>query len=190
MKGKNKNAKEDEIKEQIAVEDAEQDNEKLIDREEMTDEEYIGCLEEKLGASIAEAAECRQLTQRLQADFDNYRKRNASIAEDMKQIGVSAVAEKLLAVLDNCALARKYVTDESALTGFNMMENQIVSVLEGFGLQEINAEGEPFDAKVMSAVERVKAEGMEGKVTEVVLRGYLLKGKLLRPASVKVGAEA
>lgn len=158
-----------------------------IDRENMSDEQYISALEQKLGQAIAEANTCKALTQRLQADFDNYRKRNNSIAEDMKLLGQSIVIEKLLTVLDNCDLARKYVQDESALTGFNMMENQILSALAGFGLCEVETDGKDFDAKVMQAVERVKDQNNVGKVVEVLAKGYLLGGKLLRPASVKVG---
>lgn len=158
-----------------------------IDRENMSDEQYISALEQKLGQAIAETNTCKALTQRLQADFDNYRKRNNSIAEDMKLLGQSIVIEKLLTVLDNCDLARKYVQDESALTGFNMMENQILSALAGFGLCEVETDGKDFDAKVMQAVERVKDENNVGKVVEVLAKGYLLGGKLLRPASVKVG---
>lgn len=158
-----------------------------IDRDGMNDEQYIAALEQKLGQAIAEANTCKGLTQRLQADFDNYRKRNNSIAEDMKLLGQSIVIEKLLNVLDNCDLARKYIQDQSALTGFNMMENQILTALAGFGLKEVETDGKEFDAKVMQAVERVKDEQNAGKVVEVLAKGYLLNDKLLRPASVKVG---
>lgn len=158
-----------------------------IDREGMTDAEYISALEEKLGQTIAELGSCRAVAMRLQADFDNYRKRNSSIAGEMKSLGQTVVIEKLLTVLDNCDLARKYLTDESALTGFNMMEKQILDALEGFGLSSVEADGKDFDASVMSAVERVKCEDKDGKVVEVLAKGYLLNGKLLRPASVKVG---
>lgn len=158
-----------------------------IDRDGMNDEQYIAALEQKLGQAIAEANTCKGLTQRLQADFDNYRKRNNSIAEDMKLLGQSIVIEKLLTVLDNCDLARKYIQEQSALTGFNMMENQILTALAGFGLKEVETDGKEFDAKVMQAVERVKDEQNAGKVVEVLAKGYLLNDKLLRPASVKVG---
>lgn len=158
-----------------------------IDRESMSDEEYIEALEQKLGQAIAEANTCKGLTQRLQADFDNYRKRNNAIAEDMKLLGQSVVIEKMLTVLDNCDLARKYIQDEAALTGFNMMESQILSALKNFGLEEVETDDKDFDAKYMTAVERVKDEQKQGKVVEVLAKGYMLNGKLLRPASVKVG---
>ena len=175
-----------ETAQQVEVE-TEQKPDIEIDRDGMDDAQYIAALEQKLGQAIAEANTCRGLTQRLQADFDNYRKRNNSIAEDMKLLGQSIVIEKLLTVLDNCDLARKYIQDQSALTGFNMMESQILSALAGFGLCEVETDGKEFDAKVMQAVERVKDEQNVGKVVEVLAKGYLLNGKLLRPASVKVG---
>ncbi len=68
-----------------------------------------------------------------------------------------------------------------------MMEAQILAALDSFGLKEIEAEGKEFDAKLMNAVEREKDEQNAGKVTEVMLKGYTLRGNLLRAASVKVG---
>lgn len=168
--------------------DGEDKGELGLEREGLSDEEYIARLEEKLGQCIADSVMCRNMTQRLQADFDNYRKRNASAGEDMKQLGISLVIEKLLGVLDNCDLARKYLKDEASLTGFNMMETQIINALSSFGLEEVKADGQDFDAKFMNAVERVKAEGKEGKVIEVLAKGYTLNGRLLRPASVMVGS--
>lgn len=167
--------------ERISIDDLE------IDRDTMSDEDYIAALETRLGKAIAEANECKVVAQRLQADFDNYRKRNAQIHEDSKALGQSAVIEKMLTVLDNCDLARKYLQDEAALTGFNMMETQILNALKGFGLLEVDAEGKDFDAKFMNAVEREKNAEMNGKVVAVLQKGYTLNGKLLRPAHVKVG---
>lgn len=182
---------EDKVKEELdkefTVSTPSDDNSLGLDREELGDEKYIEALEEKLGQALAESVMCRNLTQRIQADFDNYRKRNASITEEMKQLGQTMVIEKLLTVLDNCDLARKYVKDESALMGFNMMEQQIISALNSFGLAEVDADGKDFDPKLMNALESVKAEGQESKVVEVISKGFTLNGKLLRPAGVKVG---
>ncbi|MCQ2603412.1 MAG: nucleotide exchange factor GrpE, partial [Clostridia bacterium] len=111
------------------------------------------------------------------------------LAEDMKALGQSMVIEKLLTVLDNCDLARKYIKDESALMGFNMMEQQIISALSSFGLEEIDAADKAFDVKLMNAVETEKVDGKEGMVLEVISKGFTLNGKLLRAAGVKVGKE-
>lgn len=187
----NKKEKKNKVEEQTAPEQEEVveevPEEILIDRGEMTDEEYISALEEKLGEAYATAQECKSVAQRLQADFDNYRKRNNTIAEEMRLLGQSTVIEKMLTVLDNCDLARKYIQDQVALTGFNMMETQIVNALKGFGLETVEVKGKDFDAKFMTAVERVKDEENAGKVVEITQKGYTLNGKLLRPACVKVG---
>ena len=186
---KDKNAKQTAPEEEAVAESAAENAsaEDVIDRENMSDEEYIAALEEKVGKCVAETVSAKNVAMRLQADFDNYRKRNAALSEEMKSLGKATVIEKMLTVLDNCDLARKYLTDEAALTGFNMMERQILDALESFGLKEIEAEGKEFNANVMSAVEREKAEGSEGKVLAVLAKGYTLNGKVLRPASVKVG---
>lgn len=186
---KDKNAKQTAPEEEAVAESAAENAsaEDVIDRENMSDEEYIAALEEKVGKCVAETVSAKNVAMRLQADFDNYRKRNAALSEEMKSLGKAMVIEKMLTVLDNCDLARKYLTDEAALTGFNMMERQILDALESFGLKEIEAEGKEFDAAFMSAVEREKAEGSEGKVLAVLAKGYTLNGKVLRPASVKVG---
>lgn len=183
---KNKVEEEQNVSEQETIEE-QVPEQKVIDRGEMTDEEYISALEEKLGEAYAGAQECKSVAQRLQADFDNYRKRNNAIAEEMRLLGQSTVIEKMLTVLDNCDLARKYIQDQVALTGFNMMETQIVNALKGFGLETVEADGKEFDAKFMTAVERVKDEENAGKVVETTQKGYMLNGKLLRPACVKVG---
>lgn len=158
-----------------------------IAREGMSDEDYISALEYKLATKMVELNSCATLLQRLQADFDNYRRRNASLGEDMKQLGQISVIEKFLTVLDNCELARRYIHDEAALTGFNMMEDQILDILESFGLAMVDTDDADFDARMMSAVDRVKCASRQGKVVEVMAKGYTLNGKLLRPASVKIG---
>ena len=103
------------VEEEKAADSVETETEeKELDRESMSDEEYIAALEERVGKCVAEAASSKNVAMRLQADFDNYRKRNASLAEEMRALGKSMVIEKMLTVLDNCDLARKYISDESA----------------------------------------------------------------------------
>ena len=158
-----------------------------IDRDSMSDEEYIAALEYKLGRALSDLSSYSAVVQRLQADFDNYRRRNATLSEDMKQLGQTSVIEKFLTVLDNCDLARRYIHDEAALTGFNMMEDQILDILESFGLAMVDTDDADFDVRMMSAVDRVKCASRKGMVVEVMAKGYTLNGKLLRPASVKIG---
>ena len=108
MKSKNKA----ELDKEFIVDDAVAKDDLGLDRETLGDDKYIEALEEKLGQALADSVMCRNLTQRLQADFDNYRKRNVGLAEEMKQLGISMVVEKLLGVLDNCA--EIFLSDTSA----------------------------------------------------------------------------
>ncbi|MCM1306828.1 MAG: nucleotide exchange factor GrpE [Bacteroides sp.] len=179
------NRKDSDIENQKQVVDAVYDL--GIDRDKMSDQQYISALEYKLATAMAEVRSYATVMQRLQADFDNYRRRNSTLSEDMKQLGQTSVIEKFLTVLDNCDLARKYIHDEAALTGFNMMEDQILDILESFGLAMVDTDDADFDVRMMSAVDRVKCASRQGKVVEVLAKGYTLNGKLLRPASVKVG---
>lgn len=66
----------------------------MLDREEMGDDKYIEALEERIGQCMAESVSARNIAMRLQADFDNYRKRNAALAEEMKTLGKSMVIER------------------------------------------------------------------------------------------------
>ena len=177
-----------ELDNELASEESVVDGEATLDRGLLGDDKYIEALETKLGEALAEAMTCKNLTQRLQADFDNYRKRNQSLAEEMKQLGISMVVEKLLGVLDNCDLARKYISDQSALQGFNMMEAQILSALDTFGLKEVEAEGKPFDPNFHNAVMQVAPEeGEESGIVKIVLmKGYKMGDKVIRHAMVQV----
>lgn len=158
------------------------------DFEEMTLEEQVSFLEENLGKSIAEAEENKKQAQRLQAEFENYRKRVESHGQEMRKLGIQAVVEKMLEVLDNCDRAREYIKDENALMGFNIMEQQIVIALKSFNLQEADVKvGDVLDVKTMYAIEREANDELDGKVTAVFSKGYMLDGNCIRPAKVKVG---
>ena len=177
-------AKVSEKKEQEAKEEVKQEK----DFEDMTVEEQVEFLEESLGKSIAEAEENKKQAQRLQAEFENYRKRMESHGQEMRKLGIQAVVEKMLEVLDNCDRAREYIKDENALMGFNIMEKQIVIALKSFNLQEADVKvGDVLDVKTMYAIEREANDELDGKVTAVFSKGYMLDGICIRPAKVKVG---
>ena len=105
--------------------------EKIIDdgvsKEEMSPEQYVEYLETTIGKTFAEAQDCKNQAQRIQAEFENYRKRNESFGQEMRQLGIAAVVEKMIEVLDNCDRARVYIKDENSLMGFNIMVHQITS---------------------------------------------------------------
>ena len=152
--------------------------------EQQTKKELI----ETVKANEAYAEECKTVAQRLQADFENYKKRTAKNGEYMKQLGQEIIMSDLIAVLDNCNLARKYITNKDALVGFTMMEDQLNKAMSQYGLNEIEVQiGDAFDPKIMNAQERVKKEGQEGKVIEIVSKGYCINDKQVRAVTVIIG---
>ena len=178
---KSKVSPKEETKKQEAVDEG-------VDKDEMSPEEYVNFLEESLGKALAEARDNKNQAQRLQAEFENYRKRMESHGQEMRKLGIQAVVEKMLEVLDNCDRAREYIKDENALMGFNIMEQQIVIALKSFNLQEADVKvGDVLDVKTMYAIEREANDELDGKVTAVFSKGYMLDGICIRPAKVKVG---
>ena len=152
--------------------------------EQQTKKELI----ETVKAKEAYAEECKTVAQRLQADFENYKKRTAKNGEYMKQLGQEIIMSDLIAVLDNCNLARKYITNKDALVGFTMMEDQLNKAMAQYGLKEIEVQiGDAFDPKIMNAQERVKKEGQEGKVIEIASKGYCINDKQVRAVTVIIG---
>lgn len=118
---------------------------------------------------------------RALADYANLEKRVAREKEDFVKLANAQLLDKLLPVLDDLELCEKHLKDR----GVSLVSDRFRGALESEGLEEIKASGEKFDPETMDAVEIVS--GPKNKVIEVVLKGYLLNNKVLRPAKVKVG---
>lgn len=158
-----------------------------IAKDEMSPEEYVGYLETELGKNIALAEENKNTAQRLRADFENYKKRNESLASEMRAVGESAVLEKLLEVVDNVDRAKAMISDENNLKGFELIEQQITTVLTKFNVKAMEVKtGDAFDPNLMTAVLREENPEMSGKVLDVLQKGYLKGETVLRYAMVKV----
>lgn len=122
---------------------------------------------------------------RLQAEFDNYRKRVARESASAGDRAVARVIEDLLPVLDNFERA---IAHGEGGEGVQLVFKDLSAALERLGLEEIPAEGAAFDPNVHEAMELRETEGLEEPtVIEVYRRGYMLKDSLIRPASVVVG---
>jgi len=118
---------------------------------------------------------------RALADYDNLRKRVKKEKEGFVKFSNASLIDKLLPALDSLEKCTEHLKDK----GLELSLEQFKKVLESEGLKEIEAEGEKFDPELMDAVEMVR--GDKNKVIEVVLKGYMLNNKILRPAKVKVG---
>ena len=139
----------------------------------------------------AEAEKFRDLAMRTAADFDNYRKRAAREKEDAIRYANSSLLEGLLPVVDNFELgldAARSAPDASAiLQGLDMVSRQLRDFLASSGLEEIKTEGVEFDPNVMEAVGHEPDDKVaENGVLRQTRRGYKLRDRLLRPASVIV----
>jgi len=126
---------------------------------------------------------------RLQAEFENFRKRSRQQLEELKATASAATLESLLPVLDNFgrALQSPAASPESFLEGVKMIHSQFGGLLQQAGLEPIDAKGQVFDPNFHEAV-AVDTSGQhpENTVVEVLQNGYMLKGKLIRPAIVRV----
>ena len=130
------------------------------------------------------------LAQRVQADFDNYRRRTACAQVEAVQEGVAKAMEAMLPVADNLdrALSLTEGVEASFVEGVEMVRKQLLGVFAQLGVEEIPAEGESFDPNLHNAVMQCPpAQGQEcGMVASVMLKGYRLGGKVLRHSMVIV----
>jgi molecular chaperone GrpE len=144
-----------------------------------------------LATAKAEAESYLDDLRRLQADFDNYRKRTLREQTARTASASQALVARLLPVLDNFELAVSAAEQsrdfDRMLKGVEMVLGALREVLEGEGLVKIEAEGKPFDPERHEAVIAVEQEDTDpGTVVDIVRTGYELGGKVLRPAMVKV----
>ncbi len=115
------------------------------------------------------------------ADYKNLEKRVTEEKYALRELANLVLVSRLLPVLDNLEMVDVHVND----TGLKYTIKEFRQILEDEGLIEFNPLAQTFDANTMEAIETV--EGEDGKVIEVLRKGYFLKDKLVRPARVKVG---
>ncbi len=125
---------------------------------------------------------------RLQAEFENARKRNAREQQEFREYALADALRSLLPILDSFdrALASQQPGTELR-AGMELINRQLHDALSKLGVRPIPAIGEPFDPRLHEAVEAVETPGAgEDQVLEELQRGYKLKDRLLRPAMVRV----
>ena len=136
----------------------------------------------------AEAAVMERMM-RLQADFENYKRRSQKEKTEIYAHAMESFMTKLLPVLDNLERAEAAATDnlESYKEGVQMIFKSLLNVLNTEGLQEIEAAGQPFDPNFHHGVAIGEDSEQEDQVVlEVFQKGYQFKDKVIRPAMVKV----
>ncbi|WP_422486308.1 nucleotide exchange factor GrpE [Gudongella sp. DL1XJH-153] len=125
---------------------------------------------------------------RLQADFQNFKRRTEKDREQSIIYGIEAIILDLLPVIDNFERAMKLQEDkeDNFYKGISMIEKQLVEVLEKNSVYEIEALGNDFDPNLHHAVSSVESDEKPGTVIEVLQKGYILNDKVIRPTIVVV----
>jgi molecular chaperone GrpE len=129
---------------------------------------------------------------RLQAEFDNTRKREAKERADFRDYAVSNAIEQFLPVLDNFQLALKSTgSAEQLRTGVELIVKQMEEALRSLNVQPVEAVGAVFDPRVHEALDMVERTDLpDHQVFEEVRRGYRMRDRLLRPALVRVASNS
>ncbi len=131
---------------------------------------------------------------RMQADFENYKRRIAREREELYYSSLEGIVKELLPVIDNMerALAafKADNLDNKYIDGVDMISKQLLNTLQKNGLKEIEAQDKDFDPNVHHAVMQTEGEDdEENKIKEVFQKGYTLGSKVIRPSLVKVSVK-
>lgn len=168
-------------------------NDNSLNGGEMTDQDRIKDLRQKLKLAVKEKQEYLDGWQRLKADFTNYKKREDEGKVDFMKFAREGLVADLLPVLESfqMAFANKEAwekIDKSWRSGVEYINTQLVQVLSGHGLSEMRPLGEEFDPNVHTSIAHVHTDdrSKEHKIAEVVQPGYELSGKVIRSPKVKI----
>lgn len=147
----------------------------------------------ELKGQAEKAREHWDMLVRVTADFDNYKKRAARERTESIKFANESMLQKLVPILDtfdmalSAAASAKEGTAQSLQTGVTMILSQLKGVLTDAGLEEIDASGKVFDPNIHEAVsQQESADVAEGHVLQQLRKGYRLKERLIRPATVIV----
>ena len=167
-------------------------------KQEEAAEETLEDVQAKLTAAAAllktkeeEATEIKNRLLRLQADFDNFRRRNTAEREELATYVTISVVNKFLQILDNFeraeAVAENATDVQSVVDGMAGIQKQFVKTLEDLGVKEIPAQGEKFNPNFHEAVMRGQNPEMEDETIDMVFeKGYQLHDKVVRHSKVRV----
>jgi molecular chaperone GrpE len=148
---------------------------------------------DELAALTAKAQENWDRMLRVTAEFENFRKRAAREKEEAVRYANQGLMERLLPALDsfdmalNAANSHDGDSSKALEDGIRLVSQQLKSILKETGLEEIEAEGQPFDPNLHEAVSQIETEEVEeGHVAQQIRKGYRLRDRLVRPSSVIV----
>ncbi len=161
------------------------------DAEQADPAEAINNMAAQLLEKDKQLEEAQNRLLRLQADFDNFRRRNAEERRELSLFVTADVVEKFLHILDNFERAQetgKQATDpQSILDGMASIQKQFLKTLEDLDVKEIPAEGQPFDPNVHEAVMRGQNPDLPDDTIDMVFqKGYQVQDRVIRHSKVRV----
>ena len=157
----------------------------------VTPEAQIAALTAERDQLAVENADLKDRLLRSLADFDNFRRRAERDRSEYVQFAATEMVRDLIPVVDDFRRAMKVETaDREYAKGIEMIYQRLMEMLKKAGLEVIEATGKPFDPNRHQAVDRVQTDDLPDQtVLEEYQSGYNFKGKLLRPAMVKVAVK-
>lgn len=161
----------------------------------MTDKKYKKKVDEQFLENandsndiVSKELEYLELAQRIKAEFENYKKRNAEISIQSFDNGVATTIERLLPAIDSFKQAKASIHDENILKGLDLVLNQILKAFEELGVSKINALGEQFDPNLHNAVlVGNDPEKEDGVILNEYQEGFIFKNeKVIRHSVVQI----
>jgi len=148
----------------------------------------FNALKKQLEELQAQAAEYKDGWQRAVADFQNYKRRTDAEKAEAYQNAAGNIIRAYLPVLDDIERAlQSRPPDLAWVEGIVLIQRKLQAILEAEGVKRIEAEGQKFDPNLHEAISQEPAEGhSSGEVIAVVQNGYMLGGRIIRPAQVRV----
>jgi molecular chaperone GrpE len=174
--------------ENLQTEDSEQGRVDVEAGMEQHPEETAEPVEVELEQLRGERDQLKDRLARLQAEFDNARKREAKERQDARERAVQSAVEPFLSVMDNFQLALKADgSAEQLRSGVELILKQMEAALQALNVQPVESVGAQFDPRIHEALGSIETvEHPDHQVLEEIRRGYKLRDKLLRPALVRI----
>ena len=180
-----------EIEETEAVDTAEGENDTEAQPADEAQENPADAMQQKIDELTAGLKEKEERALRLQADFENFRRRTSKEKEELSAVIKQEILKDMLPLLDNFerAMAAETKDAEAFQRGVDMIYTQLQEVMKKNGLEPIETEGQKFDPNFHQAVMRVQNDDLEDDdIAQELQKGYMVEGRVIRPSMVQVVA--
>ena len=180
-----------EIEETEAVDTAEGENDTEAQPADEAQENPADAMQQKIDELTVGLKEKEERALRLQADFENFRRRTSKEKEELSAVIKQEILKDMLPLLDNFerAMAAETKDAEAFQKGVDMIYTQLQEVMKKNGLEPIETEGQKCDPNFHQAVMRVQNEDLEDDdIAQELQKGYMVEGRVIRPSMVQVVA--